>query len=159
MFPSIVREALNRIASKPVGKSLLDQIAGLGGKKKFGYTVAIMRPAGLAIVDKNDGQGPQWSGGSLAKRMNELDACNGTGTISALTWNANSMSTPGGARPPYIGLAHELVHCLYALKGEGYIATMDEENRTVGLGDLADDRDCTENKVRTEHNIPVRTSY
>jgi Effector protein len=157
MFPAIVKEALNKIASKPVGRSLLEDIAALANKKKFGYTVAIMRPGGLSIV--NNGQGPQWSSGSVAKRSNENDACNGAGTVSQLIWNANSLSTPSGARPPFIGLAHELVHCLYALKGEGYIATMEEENRTVGLGELADARAHTENKIRAEHDIPLREVY
>ena len=74
MFPAIVSEALNKIYSQPVGKSLLDQIAGLSSRKKFGYTVCIMRPANLSIIDTNDGKGPQWSGGSVAKRMDETRA-------------------------------------------------------------------------------------
>ncbi|HEX4949460.1 MAG TPA: M91 family zinc metallopeptidase [Blastocatellia bacterium] len=159
MFPGLVAEALNTIYSKPVGKKLLDQIAAQGAKKKFGYTICIMRPANLSLEDKNDGKGPQWSGGSIAKRENEVNASNGTGSVTALTWNPNSMSTPGGPRPPFIGLAHELIHALYSLKGEGYTATMEEELRTVGLEPYVDAREITENKIRAEHNIPLRTSY
>lgn len=159
MFPGIVSENLNMIYSKPVGQALLDQIAAQAAKKKFGYTICIMRPANLAIIDKNDGSGPQWSGGSIAKRMDEANSCNGAGSVTALTWNPNSMSTPGGARPPFIGLAHELIHALYSLKGEGYIATMDEELRTVGLVPHVDAREITENKIRAEHSVSLRTAY
>ncbi len=159
MFPGIVAEALNKIYSKPVGKALLDQIAQQAGKKKFGYTVCIMRPAGLSLQDKNDGKGPQWSGGSIAKRGDEANACNGTGTVTQLIWNPNSMATPTGARPPFIGLAHELIHSLYSLKGEGFLDTMSEENRTVGLGEHVNTREITENKIRAEHGIKERDVY
>lgn len=159
MFPGLVTESLNMIYSKPVGKALLDQIAAEAAKKKYGYTICIMRPKDLSIEDKDDGKGPQWSGGSVAKRDNELTASNGTGSVTALTWNANSLSTPGGPRPPFIGLAHELIHALYSLKGQGFTATMEEELRTVGLPPYVDAREITENKIRAEHQIPLRTAY
>ena len=57
VFPTLVKEALNAIYSKPVGRSLLDQIAALAGKKKYGYTVVIMRPKDLRIVQSNAGLG------------------------------------------------------------------------------------------------------
>lgn len=118
-----------------------------------------MRPANLSIADKNDGKGPQWSGGSVAKRGDEAAACNGTGSITALTWNANVLSTPDGARPTFIALAHELVHSLYNLKGEGFLDASDEEYRTVGLAPVANAREITENLIRDEHGIPRRTTY
>lgn len=158
MFPGIVSEALNTIYSKPVGKKLMDEIVGLASKKKFGYTVCIMRPANLSFGDY-DGKGPNWSSGSIAKRADETSACNGAGSVTAVTWNPNGIATPDGSRPAFIGLAHELIHALYNLKGEAYSNTADEELRTVGIAPFADAREITENKIRAEHNIPVRTAY
>ena len=159
MFPGIVNEALAKIASKPVGKALIDGIVGQAAKKKYGYTVCVMRPAGLGVVDKNDGKGPQWSAGSVCKRGDEASSCNGTGSVSAVTWNANGINTPDGTRPAFIGLAHELIHALYNLKGEAFMNAKDEELRTVGLAPHADAREITENKIRAEHGIPLREAY
>ena len=158
-FPQLVKDALKSINSKPVGKQLLSEIVALKNKKKFGYTVCIMRPGGLSVVDKNNGEGPQWSSGSVAKRSNEEDACNGTGTVTAVTWNANIIETPDGSRPSFIALAHELVHALYNLKGEAYSDASDEEYRTVGLAPVANARAVTENKIRAEHKVPLRAAY
>lgn len=159
MFPQLVKDALASINSKPAGKTLLSEIVKLKGKKKFGYTVCIMRPGGLSIADKNNGKGPQWSSGSIAKRSNEADACNGTGTVTAVTWNANIIETPDGSRPSFVALAHELVHALYNLKGEAYADASDEEYRTVGLAPVANARAVSENKIRAEHGVPLRAAY
>ena len=159
LFPGIVKEALNKINSKPTGKELLKQIVALNNKKKFGYTVCIMRPSDLSIVNKNDGKGPQWNAGSVAKRANEANACNGVGSVTAITWNANVITTPDGSRPTFIGLAHELIHALYSLKGEGFLDSSNEEYRTVGLPPVQDEREITENKIREEHKVPLRTGY
>jgi hypothetical protein len=159
LFPAIVNEALKNINSKPTGKELLKQIVALNHKKKFGYTVCIMRPSNLSIVNKNDGKGPQWSAGSVAKRANETNACNGVGSVTAITWNANVITTPDGSRPTFIGLAHELIHALYSLKGEGFLDSSNEEYRTVGLPPVEDEREITENNIREEHGVEPRKSY
>lgn len=153
LFPSIVKEALNKIYSKPVGQALLDQLLAGVAKKKFGYTVAIMRPAKMQIVDQ------KWQGGSMAKRIDELASCNGVGSVSQVLWNCNIVATPDGSRPPFIALAHELIHALYNLKGEAFADTSHEEYRTVGLAPVADAREITENKIRAEHELPLRTAY
>jgi hypothetical protein len=159
MFPGIVNEALAKISSKPVGKTLIDGIVSQAGKKKYGYTVCIMRPADMSIVDKNDGKGPQWSAGSVCKRGDEAASCGGTGSVSAVTWNPNGISTPDGSRPSFIGLAHELIHAYYNLLGTAMMNAKDEEYRTVGLAPHANTRDITENKIRSEHGIPARDAY
>ena len=159
MFPSLVSESLNRIASQPLGRSLLDQIVAQAAKKEFGYTVCIMRPAGLSI-NVRDGNAPQWSGSSRAVRGNETRAKNGAGTISAVTWNANGLAVPGqGPRPPFIGLAHELIHALYNLLGQALPDDDQEELATVGLPPVAARRPITENGIRAEHGLPLRTAY
>lgn len=158
-FPQLVKDALKTIDSKPVGKELLSEIVKLSGKKQFGYTVCIMRPADLSFADKNDGRGAQWSSGSIAVRIREDKACNGTGTVTQVIWNANIIETPDGSRPSFIALAHEMIHALYNLKGEAFKNTSDEEYRTVGLPPVANARAITENKIRDEHNVPLRAAY
>lgn len=160
IFPILVAEALAKIDSKPVGKQLLSEIVALSSRAKFGYTVCIMRPANLSVVEPNDGRGPQWNAGSLAKRASEADASDPLkGTPTAVTWNANVIDTPDGARPSFIALAHELIHALYNLKGEAFADTSMEEYCTVGLPPVANKRDITENKIRFEHNLPRRDAY
>lgn len=158
-FPTTVKMALAQISSQAVGQALLNQITALVAKQKWGYTVCIMRPGNLAINDVNDGKGPQWNGGSVAKRAHEDDACNGTGCVTSVTWNPNVMSTPDGARPGFIALAHELIHALYNLKGEASSNTSEEEYRTVGLPPRENTREITENRIRDEHGIPPRATY
>jgi len=159
-FPTIVKEALAKINSKPVGRTLLEEIVNLRDRAKFGYTVCIMRPNGLAVEEKNDGKGPQWNSGSVAKRANELDAVDPKkGTPTAVTWNANMIETPDGPRPAFIALAHELIHALYNLKGEAYDDASWEEYCTVGLPPVADKRAVNENLIRAEHGVPRRIAY
>lgn len=159
-FPTLALEALAKINSKPVGKIMLEQIVAREHKKKFGYTVCIMRPAGLGIVDDKQTDQKKWNGGSMAKRINENDACDSSiGTPTQVLWNANIIETPDGSRPSFISLAHELVHALYNLRGEAFKDTSAEEYRTVGLAPVANARFVTENKIRAEHNLPRRDSY
>ena len=157
MFPGLVNEALLTINSRPRGRALLDGIVANASKMKFGFTICIMRPSGLSVV--NDGNGPQWSSGSICKRTNEMKACDGTGCVSSITWNANVIATPDGARPAFIGLAHELIHAYYSLLGQGVLKAKDEEYCTVGLPPHALTRDITENSIRAEHGLPMRMSY
>lgn len=154
MFPAMVKEALNKIYSKPVGKSLLDNIMAQGAPK-FGYKVCIMRPdmtvrelKGVVMV----------GGGNLAVRGNESDACNGTGTVSMVKYNQNTINTPDGSRPNFIGLAHELTHAWHNLNGVAKTETMDEEYFTVGLNGYANVAIC-ENTIRAEHGVALRAFY
>ncbi|MEZ5670661.1 MAG: M91 family zinc metallopeptidase [Alphaproteobacteria bacterium] len=154
MFPTMVKEALTTIYSKPVGKSLLDKIKA-EGQAKFGYKVCIMRPdmtvqevKGVTMI----------GGGNLAKRGNEDDACNGNGCVSMVKYNHNTINTPDGVRPNFIGLAHELVHAWHNLNGVAKTERMDEEHFTVGLNGYANVAIC-ENSIRAEHNVPLRAFY
>ena len=83
MFPTLVFEALDKIASKPTGKKLLNGIKKYEARKLFGYTVCIMRPANLSYKDVGDGTGPKWSSGSVCLRISEANATNGTGSPSS----------------------------------------------------------------------------
>jgi hypothetical protein len=164
LFPTLVNDALAKIASTPTGLKLLQGISQRVGQAKFGYTVCIQR----ADMTYNSGCATKWVGTNKAVRGNEINAITpGLGSISAITYNANMIGTPDGNRPPWIGLAHELIHAYYNLKGKGLGsgtivningAVEREEMATVGLGP-GPHRSITENKIRAEHNLPLRTTY
>jgi hypothetical protein len=74
--------------------------------------------------------------------------------------------------PPFVALAHELVHALHIVSGKVWrpgdaaggfdkrqeMETMVEEARTVGCGKYAS-RKITENGIRAEHGLPLRQYY
>jgi hypothetical protein len=66
--------------------------------------------------------------------------------------------------PPYIALAHELIHCLHTLSGDwvsrGSLAERIkvEEARTVGAGHYNQTR-ISENAIRAEHGLKKRRFY
>lgn len=70
----------------------------------------------------------------------------------------------GVPTPAFVALAHELVHALHTLSGDsvphadGDTETMIEEARTVGAGKYLNTR-ISENAVRREHGIAIRTFY
>jgi hypothetical protein len=70
-----------------------------------------------------------------------------------------------GQRPPYIGLAHELIHAWHNAYGTKKQEYDDEENFTVGLAGYmlpdpaANPATITENMIRLEHGFPIRHKY
>jgi hypothetical protein len=75
----------------------------------------------------------------------------------------------GVKTPPFVALAHELIHALHSLSGDnrGLYATSDtsvdadwkhEEARTVGLG-IYRDNPMSENALRDELRLPRRETY
>ena len=164
MFPSLVNEALGRIAALPTGQKLLTGVTARVAKAKFGYTVCIMR----ADMTGDPGCVTKWKGTNVATRGNELDAVTpGQSSITAIKYNANMITSPDGNRPSWVGLAHELIHAYYNLKGKGKPAGLrmnvsgmveQEELATVGLGP-GPHRSITENKIRHEAHLPLRTTY
>jgi len=164
-FHLTVRELLAKIANQPVGQSLLYL---LGNTRPFkspdgGHNVVIMRDRrggrepGVDLRTRD----PAHNSGNRCIRGNPQDnAFNGTGTYSTVTVNPNLTVVPHGPRPPYIALAHELIHALHNLEGDAERHEPDEENKTVGIakseyiwGDI------TENMIRIEHGLDLRTAY
>jgi hypothetical protein len=150
------KEALGIIASKPLGLRLLQEISARtpvfnpwAGKIKI-YRATL----------------PIDQGGSKAAPVSEANAKNGTGSSSGVAWNSNVFAIPDqGQRPPFIGLAHELIHAWhngYGIKKADYD---DEENFTVGLKQYmmpdaaAVPATITENMIRLEHGVPIRHRY
>lgn len=157
-FPTLTKDALDRIASRPLGKSLLHSIHKRAHKKKFGYTVCIQKPSGAHGTTDDQGKVVN-SWNNIAIRVSEENAVNGVGTPTAIKWNPNLIMGDGAERPPFIALAHELIHAMNNLRGTAFSDTRTEEMKTVGLGEHANDRKRNENALRGEHNLGLRTKY
>jgi hypothetical protein len=157
-FALSAKEALDKIRSKPLGQRLLAEISARNATCAFatwGGIIKIYRA--LLPIDQ---------GGSKAAAVNELNATNGTGTASGVAWNSNVYKIPQqGQRPPFIGLAHELIHAWHNAWGTKQGSYDDEENFTVGLAQFilpdptAVPATITENMIRLEHGIPIRHRY
>ena len=165
MFPTLTKEALAKIATTASGLKLLQGIVARLGYAKFGYTVCIIR----ADMTYDSGCVTKWVGTNVAKRANEIAATTrGQASVTAIKFNANMIETPDGKRPSWVGLAHELIHAYYNLKGKGAPAGITqmnvngqvekEEMLTVGLGP-GPHRGITENMIRAEAGLPVRVTY
>jgi hypothetical protein len=163
-FPTQANEALEKIASKPVGAQLLQEISdnSKGAEAQFGYRVCIQPAAstkepGLFFRPRN------YTGTNVTKAAHEEGAVTpGEGSVSAIRWNPQQTQTPDGERPPFIGLAHELLHAKRNLQGEskhiGPGGTALDEKEVVGLGEHAS-LALSENKIREEHGISRREKY
>jgi hypothetical protein len=163
-FATKVIAALNTIYSKPVGKALLDGIVSMIDKQKFGYTVCIMPKES---VKKSFGPLIRWrtyERGSVTKAASDAAASDPTlGAVSSIKWDPIHNKTPDGSRPPYIGLAHELIHCYHNLRGSSTLVggaerVKEDEMRVTGLRGF-EQEPISENRIRAEHNLPYRSSY
>lgn len=148
-YPGLVNRALETIASKRLGYSLLRSIVKRSDKQWFGYTVLILKPENILASN--------WT--NKAVRVHEGNACNRTGTGTVIHWNPNIISTPDGDRPPFIGLAHELIHAMQNLRGTALRNSREEEYATVGLEPYQLKRKRNENAIRHEHGIAARAQY
>lgn len=162
LFVGLVETALDKIYSKPVGKSLLDAIAAEVGKAgRGGYTVTIY-PKDSVKETFGPFRWRVYQTGSVTKTGSELNATNGTGSISIIRWDPKANATPDGARPPFIALAHELIHCMHNLKGTSHLLTIAEkkidEMMVTGLRGY-EQEPISENRIRGEHGIAYRNSY
>jgi hypothetical protein len=166
-FVGKVKDALKTLYKKPVGKAMIDEIVANAHKGKDGVTVLICAKKSLKVVTH---------GGLFSKRTYERGSSTnsnmlasstlGVGSRSTILWDPVHNSTPDGSRPPYIALAHELVHAYHNIRGTARAVkvgdvdgdhTMDEA-LTVGLRGY-EGQAVSENRIRKEHGIPYRVSY
>jgi hypothetical protein len=162
-FVGLVQAALAKIDSKPVGRQLLTNIANEIGKAKFGYSVCIMPKES---VKKSFGPAIRWrtyAKGSVTRAGADDKASDGSGINSAIKWDPKSEDTPDGTRPPFIGLAHELIHCMFNLQGTSILTSGSDglkrdEMRTTGLQGF-ENEPISENRIRQEQGIAYRCSY
>lgn len=164
-FPGLVRTALGRINSRPVGRNLLDEIVSMIDTDAFRN-----RPYLVAIAPKPSVKnrfGPfRWrtyEPGSTTRTGSDQKASDGTGSISLILWDPKATDTPDGARPPFIALAHELIHCMHNLKGTSHLLPGEDSKKTdemmvTGLRGY-EQQPISENRIRAEHGIAYRNSY
>jgi RHS repeat-associated protein len=127
------------------------------------------------------------SSGNSTSYDNETNASNGVGSNSIVNFNPNAAPKIGTLdentgisrsqdRPSWIGLAHELIHADHAARGtrlmgtatytykdtSGRLQTATENRRelaTVGIGRQNNRMDITENQLRREQGLRVRSEY
>ncbi len=167
IFFHIANNALNQIRLHPVGRGLLKTIA----------SIALMRDEAVKVtIEKQSKPGDgSWSApdseqDSLAVRTGNTFTKYraGAGTSCTVCWDNEKLKCDDKYRPPFIALAHELIHAMHDIHGATYRAydgqlsadsgKAEEEARTVGLGPHVDEP-ITENKIRAEHGLPLRPSY
>ena len=164
LFVSQTKDALDKIASKPLGYELLDSISNKQFDMKFGYKVCIMP----ANSNKSNFKKTVYTGSNVTKSSSDINASTpNVGSASSIKWNPVMTKTPDGDRPAYIGLAHELIHAKNNLDGNSKLINSDknsgniikeDEYQVVGLG-IYKDNHITENKIRKEHDLPLRQVY
>ncbi len=175
-------QALKDIAARPVGKDLLSLLSkrhqGIG--TTAGKEIVITLGQGTLAGASSMAQTHQSStGGGTEVRRAPTAGSNvrlpGSGMGSQVQYNPNieHQYTKGASvkTPPFVALAHELIHALHSISG-GVIKAYNwtngtggsscgailEEARTVGLGIFKNTRIC-ENAIRREHGLPQRTFY
>lgn len=174
VFPSatffdLVNVALNEIGAYPIGKALLKSLAA-----RCLFTdeaIKVVIKYGTGGLSEN----PETSVDTIATKVVQNPAkpmklryMAGKGSTCVVTFNPLRTKVDNKYRPPFIGLAHELIHAYHDVHGAGYrgyrgtlgqdSGKAEEEMRTVGLQSYADE-DFTENKIRKEHGLPARPSY
>jgi len=158
-FGLTATEALKVIDGGPVGSRMLADIQNAPINAVGGYKCCIMKLRGSGPAGDNDGtSSTEPCAHSNAVFQKEDDGVPGVGTASVVRWIPNQWQTPDGKRPPYIGLAHELVHAWNNALGTAVYDKSKNEKIVTGL--LASDNNpVTENAIRAEHKIEARLAY
>lgn len=184
-FKAIVKENLRKLAGLQIGRLLLDSIRKATPAyrlKEFprGVNVLIqpplekrLAPPGIShksglitdakkYADFMGGVGqmiPTMPSKTQAQPCNVPAALSGAGSTCWLFYsNLEMMSSTGEALVPFITMGHELIHCLRALEGRSLpVGDKREEWATVGI--KGETYFITENDLRGEAGIPLRTKY
>ncbi len=187
-FKGTVEDALARIASKPIGRKLLEDI----GKQCTGTKEIVIEygrlstAAPLAVIDNASRKKVQPKIGEDRYNLSEMmrnpdligtvvdrggahkDFVPAAGTGAVITFNHEDTGLDN--RPKFIALAHELVHALHYVSGSCYRAAdgglqdsgntglMEEEMRTVGCEKYLHETP-SENAIRGEHGVALRRTY
>jgi hypothetical protein len=170
-FEVIAKEALSLIAAKPVGAQLLSGIGQTAPQVNDGLpagcNVLIMPTTERKFYDQSVRQFatdarhmvPSGLSGSCNAALSPVaGGKTNAGSACKLYFNNTiRVTSRGEATYPFIALAHELIHSLHCLTG----TRMDgkaEELKTVGLDPYSGEA-ITENNIRAEHGIALRTQY
>lgn len=175
-------EALNKIASRQIGKDLLSLLSkrnqGIG--TTAGKRIVITLGQGTLAGGSSMEQTYQSSSGGgtevrKAPRVGSNIRLPGSGMGSKVQYNPNIEHQYTKAAtvktPPFVALVHELIHALHSISGDvtkayswtngagGFsCGAILEEAKTMGLGIYKNMRIC-ENAIRREHGLPQRTFY
>ncbi|MCF6776536.1 M91 family zinc metallopeptidase [Thiotrichales bacterium 19X7-9] len=153
----LAKEAMNQIASKANGKELVTQL------QQSGYKVFIKRQGTehhVLNVEKISSSNSIINADITYTNKVEVNKHFSSKKVITVCWNPNHIHAEGGIeRPPFIGLAHELIHAWHIINGDSFEEHRSEELATVGLLEFEKSRNINENKIRQEHNLPFRTSY
>jgi hypothetical protein len=169
-FFQLACDALNTIRSRPIGKALLRTITAKcqmdSGRKDLKVVII---EAGEGI--DNSAEAVHVEG--AVRIPGQSDFCGfvaGEGSGSVVYWNPYESSVQQKEFHAFTGLAHELIHAMHNLHGDlvglpkrtklsdPKSALAHEEARTTGIGLYADEP-ISENAIRKEHNIELRTTY
>lgn len=158
-FGLTATEALKIIDAGPLGSRMLAEIEAAPINVVGGYKVCIMKYRGDGPLGDNDGSS-KTDPCTHAKAVFQIedDGVPGLGTASVVRWIPNQWVTSDGKRPPFIGLAHELVHAWNNALGTAVYDPSKNEKIVTGLL-LSDNNVVTENAIRAEHKIPFRLKY
>ena len=158
-FGLTATEALKIIDSGPLGSRMLGDIEAAPVNAVGGYKVCIMKHRGDGPLGDNDGSSktdPCSHANSVFQK--EEDGVPGLGSASVVRWIPTQWVTPDGKRPPFIGLAHELVHAWNNALGQSVYDVAKNEKIVTGLL-TSNNNVVTENAIRAEHKINARLSY
>lgn len=183
-FKALVKENLKKICLLAHGKAILKAIADANPafKSNFptGVNVIIQPPLeriwispGMnksgSMLDQGKYNSFMQEGGvgksiptmaskTSAEEQNKPAAQGGTGSVCRLYYSNNEIITATGEwLPPHITMGHELIHCVHGLYGVMKADNKEEEWETVGIKGFGGT--YTENQLRAEANIPLRTKY
>ena len=160
-FIHTVQEQLELLASKPVGKRLLESIGQSSATTSLSNwqhaKVKIERVGAGTVID--DDPSFMLHAGNVTISTNSNSATTeGKGAPSLVRYNPNAWETADGLRPPFIGLAHELIHVQRNLHGLSNSRTESDEAEVVGFRESST-LEFTENKIRAEHGLAPRSTY
>lgn len=173
--------ALERIASRPNGNALLQELEAQGQAGKPIKIFAAPANSNMSNLARaiSDIHNPGSDNKDAVARASKGLFGNGAGSSAEIEFNPNKSLSLNAAGAPtghvtdpdraFLSLAHELVHAYRITKGTytggGEDVGFDpkskrgeEELRAVGLGKWAS-KQFSENSIRSEHNEPLRTSY
>lgn len=164
-FAATVTTALDRLWSEDTGQRLLNGIQNSGAPPSGFLDNAIVLIKWPTIRDASTTEKRARTAdefGNRAVAANEVRAKGGGGCGSVVFYNPTTVTIPGqGDRPPFIGMAHELVHAWHNAMGTKKGSYDAEESYTVGLGQWASpDPTCiTENRIRLDYGLAIRHKY
>lgn len=183
-FGRLVGRTLEEIGSRPSGGRLLEDLAAVS--RRSGKRVLIQKSDSysrtLPVLDpiQDEKLKPKTISENVAlasQFARKYGGVRGEGANAVVMWNPldkvdvdeNGVATfrPGTGGEPF-ALGHELIHAKRFMKGNAEIPEGDrqdpssprgrEEARAIGLGEFSD-RATSENALREEHGLRLRTSH